>query len=249
MKLALRESCRHWRAERGSFSHIKTKTGARRWSIHVRFCFFFAHGAVPITPDDAAHRAVEQLKPQLFEKRMEWRNWRLRGKGKPSGAFKPQRSCGKDGWPRHDKPGDHLTQLSSAMADPVFAEALAEGICFSGATWLNSSNLVARTEYHSRLVLSALILRFFRKMVHRRDFSAFSIILPKKSLCFGRKPTCFLLHFKVVLAIIITKDFVGRFSFLSTPCSWGCRSRQFKTVLPQKAAIQSGFQSSLVKKR
>ena len=30
-------------------------------------------------------------------------------------------------WPRHDKLGDHLTQLrSSAMADPVFAEALAE---------------------------------------------------------------------------------------------------------------------------
>jgi len=34
-------------------------------------------------------------------------------------------------WPRHDKLGDHLTQLrSSAMADPVFAEALAEASAF-----------------------------------------------------------------------------------------------------------------------
>ena len=34
-------------------------------------------------------------------------------------------------------------------------------LLFSGATWLDLSNLVARTEYHSRLVLSTLILRFF----------------------------------------------------------------------------------------
>ena len=47
---------------------------------------------------------------------------------------------------------------------------------------------------------------------------------------FGRKPTCFLLLFKVVLAIIITQDFVDRFLFLSTPCSQSCRSRQRKTV-------------------
>ena len=34
-------------------------------------------------------------------------------------------------WPRHDKLGDHLTQLrNSAMADPVFAEALAEASAF-----------------------------------------------------------------------------------------------------------------------
>ena len=37
----------------------------------------------------------------------------------------------QDGVACHDKLGDHLTQLrSSAMADPVFAEALAEASAF-----------------------------------------------------------------------------------------------------------------------
>ena len=144
-------------------------------------------------------------------------------------------------WPRHDKLGDHLTQLrSSAMADPVFAEALAEAPAFlvqrSPAYRLDLSNLVARTEYHSRLVLSTLILRFFSQKGCAAGISAlFLHSAQRKPPCFGRKPTCFLLHFKVVLAIIITQDFVGRFSFLSTPCSRGCRSRQFKTVLPPES--------------
>ena len=159
-------------------------------------------------------------------------------------------------WPRHDKLGDHLTQLrSSAMADPVFAEALAEASAFlvqrSPAYRLDLPNLVARTEYHSRLVLSTLILRFFfAKGVRRRDFGAFSTFCPKKAPCFGRKPTCFLLHFKAVLAIIITQDFVGRFSFLSTPCSRGCCNRQFKTVLPPESRhTERLFKGSLVRKR
>ena len=42
-----------------------------------------------------------------------------------------------------------------------FRRSPCRSICFSGATWLDLSNLVARTEYHSRLVLSTLILRFF----------------------------------------------------------------------------------------
>ena len=42
-----------------------------------------------------------------------------------------------------------------------FHRCFCRSICFSGATWLDLSNLVARTEYHSRLVLSTLILRFF----------------------------------------------------------------------------------------
>ena len=158
--------------------------------------------------------------------------------------------------PRHDKLGDHLTQLrSSAMADPVFAEALAEASAFlvqrSPTYRLDLPNLVARTEYHSWLVLSTLILRFFfAKGVRRRDFSAFSTFCPKKAPCFGRKPTCFLLHFKVVLAIIITQDFVGRFSFLSTPCSRGCHNRQFKTVLPPESRhTERFFKGSLVRKR
>ena len=159
-------------------------------------------------------------------------------------------------WPRHDKLGDHLTQLrSSAMADPVFTDAFAEASAFlvqrSPAYRLDLPNLAARTEYHSRLVLSTLILRFFfAKGVRRRDFGAFSTFCPKKAPGFGRKPTCFLLHFKVVLAIIITQDFVGRFSFLSTPCSRGCRSRQFKTVLPPESRhTERFFKGSLVRKR
>ena len=159
-------------------------------------------------------------------------------------------------WPRHDKLGDHLTQLrSSAMADPVFAEALAEAPAFlvqrSPAYRLDLPNLVARTEYHSWLVLSTLILRFFfAKGVRRRDFGAFSTFCPKKAPCFGRKPTCFLLLFKVVLAIIITQDFVGRFSFLSTPCSRGCHNRQFKTVSPPESRhTERFFKGSLVRKR
>ena len=159
-------------------------------------------------------------------------------------------------WPRHDKLGDHLTQLrSSAMADPVFAEALAEAPAFlvqrSPAHQLDLPNLVARTEYHSRLVLSTLILRFFfAKEVRRRDFGVFSTFCPKNALSAGRKPTCFLLLFKTVLAIIVTQDFVGRFSFLSTPCSRGCRSWQFKTVLPPESRhTERLFKGSLVRKR
>ena len=55
---------------------LKTKIGARRWSSCTsRFCFSFAHGAVPITPD-AAHGTAEQTMLQfLGKKRMEWRNW------------------------------------------------------------------------------------------------------------------------------------------------------------------------------
>ena len=43
----------------------------------------------------------------------------------------------------------------------VFHRHFCRSICFSGATWLDLPNLVARTEYHSRLVLSTLIFRFF----------------------------------------------------------------------------------------
>ena len=159
-------------------------------------------------------------------------------------------------WPRHDKLGDHLTQLhSSAMADPVFAGALAEASAFlvqrSPTYQLDSPNLVARTEYHSRLVLSTLILRFFSQNRCTAGISAlFLHSAQRKPPCFGRKPTCFLLHFKVVLAIIITQDFVGRFSFLSTPCSRGCCNRQFKTVLPPESRhTERLFKGSLVRKR
>ena len=63
------------------------------------------------------------------------------------------------------------------MADPVFAEALVEASAFlvqrSPAYQLDLSNLAARTEYHSRLVLSTLILQFFRKKGVPAGVSAF----------------------------------------------------------------------------
>ena len=134
---------------------------------------------------------------------------------------------------------------------PVFHRHFCRSICFSGVTRLDLSNLVARTEYHSRLVLSTLILRFFSQNRCTAGISAlFLHSAQRKPPCFGRKPTCFLLHFKVVLAIIITQDFVGRFSFLSTPCSRGCRNRQFKTVLPPESRhTERFFKGSLVRKR
>ena len=123
----------------------------------------------------------------------------------------------------------------------VLSRSIAGASAVSGATRfkrLGLSNLVARTGYHTQLVLSTLNLQFFfAKCVRRRGFGVFSTFCPKKAPCFGRKPTCFLLLFKAVLAIIITQDFVGRFLFLSTPCSQGCRSRQRKTVSPPESRL------------
>ena len=102
--------------------------------------------------------------------------------------------------PRHDELGDHLTQLrSSAMADPVFAEALAEAPAFlvqrSLTYRLDLPNLVARTEYHSRLVLSTLILRFFRKRGAPAGFRRFFCILPKESPLLWQKTHLFSIAF------------------------------------------------------
>ena len=100
-------------------------------------------------------------------------------------------------WPRHDKLGDRLTQLrSSAMADPVFAEALAEASAFlvqrSPAYRLDLPNLVARTEYHSRLVLSTLILRFFSQKGCAAGISAlFLHSAQRKPLALAENPLVF----------------------------------------------------------
>ena len=90
-------------------------------------------------------------------------------------------------WPRHDKLGvcaamkapvgllSHKAVLRKqdgaapprqtwglcTLHKPVFHRHFCRSICFSGATRLDLPNLVARTEYHSWLVLSTLILRFF----------------------------------------------------------------------------------------
>ena len=122
---------------------------------------------------------------------------------------------------------------------------------FFGAAWLEIANQCCenRIPYAVSLVNPQFAI-FPEKGVCRRGFSVFSTFCPKNPLCFGRKPTCFLLLFKVVLVIIVTQDFVGRFSFLSTPCSWGCCNRQFKTVLPPESRhTERFFKGSLVRKR
>lgn len=117
--------------------------------------------------------------------------------------------------------------------------ALAD-VPFFGAARLEIANLCCenRIPYAVSLVNPQFAI-FPEKSVHRRGFSFFSTFCPKNPPCFGRKPTCFLLLFKVVLVIIVTQDFVGRFSFLSTPCSQGCRRRQFKTVSPPESRLCS----------
>ena len=64
--------------------------------------------------------------------------------------------------PRRDKLGvcEHYT---NRFFTDAFAEASAFLVQRSPAYQLDLSNLAARTEYHSRLVLSTLILQFFRK--------------------------------------------------------------------------------------
>ena len=116
---------------------------------------------------------------------------------------------------------------------PVFHRRFCRSICFSGATWLELANHRCENRIpQSVSLVNPQFANFFAKLPCRRGFGGFSTFCPKNSLSTGRKPTCFLLLFKVVLAIIITQDFVGRFLFLSTPCSKGCRRRQFKTVSP-----------------
>ena len=75
---------------------------------------------------------------------------------------------------------------------PVFHRRFCRSICFSGATWLDSSNLVARTEYHSRLVLSTLILRFFSQNRCTAGISAlFLHSAQRKPLALAENPLVF----------------------------------------------------------
>ena len=103
-----------------------------------------------------------------------------------------------------------MEDWSGALADaPFFGAALVE---------LANRRCENMIPYAVSLVNPQFAI-FPEKGVCRRGFSFFSTFCPKNPPCFGRKPTCFLLLFKVVLVIIVTQDFVGRFSFLSTPCS------------------------------
>ena len=89
------------------------------------------------------------------------------------------------------------------MADPVFAEALAEAPAFlvqrSPAYRLDLPNLVARTEYHSWLVLATLILQFFSQKGGAAGISAlFLHFAQRNSLALAENPLviyCFLKGF------------------------------------------------------
>ena len=77
-----------------------------------------------------------------------------------------------------------------------FAEALAVAPAFlvqrSPAYRLDLPNLVARTEYHSRLVLSTLILQFFRKKGVPAGVSAFFLhSAQRKPLALAENPLVF----------------------------------------------------------
>lgn len=134
---------------------------------------------------------------------------------------------------------EQTRMLHPAKKKRVWNGALADAPFF-GASWLDLANRRCenRIPYAVSLVNPQFAI-FREKGVCRRGFSFFSTFCPKNPPCFGRKPTCFLLLFKVVLVIIVTQDFVGRFSFLSTPCSQNCRRRQFKTVSPPESRLCS----------
>ena len=78
----------------------------------------------------------------------------------------------------------------------VCAEALAEAPAFlvqrSLTYWLDMPNLVARTEYHSRLVLSTLVLRFFSQKGCAAGISAlFLHSAQRKPLALAENPLVF----------------------------------------------------------
>ena len=166
-----------------------------------RFCFSFALGAVPITPN-AAHRAVGANKNHGSLEKREWNGGigvcaamkalvgLLSHKAvlrKQDGAAPPRQTWGL-----------------CSLHGPVFHRRFCRSICSflvqrSPAYRLDLSNLVARTEYHSRLVLSTLILRFFSQKGCAAGISAlFLHSAQRKPLALAENPLvfyCFLKRF------------------------------------------------------
>ena len=174
----------------------KTKIGARRWSSCMsRFCFSFALGAVPITPN-AAHRAVGANKNHSSLEKREWNG----GIGVCAAMKAPV------GLSSHKA----VLRKQDGAAPPrqtwVFAEALAVAPVFlvqrSPAHWLDLPNLVARTEYHSRLVLSTLILRFFSQKRCAAGISAVFLHSAQRKPCaLEENPLVFYCFFKWFLLL------------------------------------------------
>ena len=160
-----------------------------------RFCFSFALGAVPITPN-AAHRAVGANKNHSSLEKREWNGGigvcaamkapvgLLSHKAvlrKQDGVASPRQTWGSP---------DTAPQLCHGGSG--FRRSPCRSICFSGATWLDLANLVARTEYHSRLVLSTLILRFFSQNRCTAGISAlFLHSAQRKPLALAENPLVF----------------------------------------------------------
>ena len=83
-----------------------------------------------------------------------------------------------------------------------FRRSPCRGFRFSGATWLDSPNLVARTEYHSWLVLSTLILRFFSQKGCAAGISAlFLHSAQRKPLALEENPLVFYCFLKWFLLL------------------------------------------------
>ena len=150
-----------------------------------RFCFSFALCAVPITPN-AAHRAVGANKNHSSPEKREWNG----GIGVCAAMKAPV------GLLSHKA----VLRKQDGAAPPrqtwVFAEALAVAPAFlvqrSPAYWLDLPNLVARTEYHSWLVLSTLILRFFSQKRGSTGVSAvFLHSAQRKPLALAENPLVF----------------------------------------------------------
>ena len=174
----------------------KTKNGACRWSSCMsRFCFSFALGAVPITPN-ATHRAVGANKNHSSLEKREWNG----GIGVCAAMKAPV------GLSSHKA----VLRKQDGAAPPrqtwVFAEALAVAPVFlvqrSPAHRLDLPNLVARTEYHSRLVLSTLILRFFSQKRCAAGISAFFLhSAQRKPFALEENPLVFYCFFKWFLLL------------------------------------------------
>ena len=141
-----------------------------------RFCFSFALCAVPITPN-AAHRAVGANKNHGSPEKREWNG----GIGVCAAMKAPVGLLSHKAVLRKQD-GAALPRQTWG-----FAEALAVAPAFlvqrSPAYRLDLPNLVARTEYHSRLVLSTLILRFFSQKGCAAGISAFFLHSAQRKPC------------------------------------------------------------------
>ena len=137
--------------------------------LYVPFLFFLHKVRYQTHPAPRIEIQSKLSCTSLEKKRMEWRNWRLRSNESPSGAFKPQSGLALARWS-----GLATTNLGSCAiwghtAQVVFTDALAEASAFlvqrSQPHRLDLSNFVARTEYHSWLVLSTPICKFSKSFL------------------------------------------------------------------------------------